>query len=246
MKRYFLLLCAAAALFFLYGCGEKTAEEALLKAEFHARSGKWQNALKSAERAVTLEPENPTALLFLALACEKNKLFDRALDAARHAATLVPDDFYAQYTLGRLYAQDATRQTEAFKALSRAYKLRPKSTDALILLTNTAMELRSPAAFKLLMELRSKADFTVDAVYSNELGIAYLRQRNISAARKELFRACASKDPRVILNTAIFLDRYMSQKQNARNFYNYYLRMVGNSSGYAVRRELVEARLRQL
>jgi Flp pilus assembly protein TadD len=246
MKRYFLLVCSAVAALWLWGCGEKTAEEALLKAEYHARGGKWKEALKSAEKAVSLEAENPTALLFLALACEKNGNQDKALDSARHAATLVPEDFYAQYTLGRLYAADPSRQAEAFKALSRAYKLRPQSTDTLILLTNTAMKLNSPHAFKLLMELRNKPDFTADAVFSNELGVAYLRQKKFAQARKELFRACAAKDPRIILNTAIFLDRYMSQKQNARNFYSYYLRTLGNSPENAATRGMVEARLRQL
>ena len=246
MRQKILLVCGIAAALCLCGCGEKTAEEALLKAETYARSGNWKTALKAAEKAAALEPKNPTALMFLALVCEKNNLLDRALDSARHAATLEPDNFHTQYILGRLYAQDPSRQTEAFKALYRAFRLRPQSTEALILLTNTAMQLNSPMAYTFLMELRKRPDFTIDATFSNELGIAYLRKKNFTAAQNELFRACSSKDPKIILNTAIFLDRYRTSKSNARNFYSYYLNVVGNKPADAAKRELVEARMRQL
>ena len=101
-------------------------------------------------------------------------------------------------------------------------------------------------AYTFLMELRKRPDFTIDATFSNELGIAYLRKKNFTAAQNELFRACSSKDPKIILNTAIFLDRYRTSKNNARNFYSYYLNIVGNKPADAAKRELVEARMRQL
>ena len=244
MKKIFILMCATAALW-LCGCGEKTAEEALLKAEIQATAKDWKGAQKYAEKAVSLKPDHTYALLFLAIANEKNGNYDKALDAARHAQTLMPDDFYAQYTLGRLYAKDPSRQTEAYKALLRAYRIKPENTDALILLTNAAMELRSAQAENFLQELQKHADYTPDAVYSNELAVVKFRKNDIPGARKNLVRACSSKEPTIILNMAIFLDRTGS-KAVAGKFYALYLKLTRNDSAYAARQEAVKARLRQL
>lgn len=248
MKKIHLLLLTLCGLLLLFaaGCGEKTADACLLKADRKATAGDWNAALKLADRAVSLDPNYSSALLFRAVAREKNGQYDLALDSARQAVSLNPDDFYAQYTLGWLYSKDPTRYTDAFKALYKAHRLRPEDVNALILLANAADNLRSKLALNYLQALKERPDFKADSAYYNQLGVAYVNHADYAAAKTAFLTACAGNDPRMVLNTAIFLDRYTSSRSNAKKFYQHYLKLAGNDPAYELSRQRVEARLRQL
>ena len=111
------------------GCGSRTADGCLVKAKEYADSGEWKEALKQARRAVELEPDNVSGLVFRAVASEKCGERDLALDSALQAVKINPESFAAQYTLGRIYASDPARYADAMNALEQALRLKPDDTN---------------------------------------------------------------------------------------------------------------------
>ena len=61
-----------------------------------ARKGLWQEARFRFERAVLLEPDNPSALNNLAIALEQQGEFDKAREAYERALKLKPGNLYIQ------------------------------------------------------------------------------------------------------------------------------------------------------
>lgn len=244
---------AAALLLILCGCAEQSAEECLNRAAAKAGRGDWEAAEKLTARAVALAPENVNALVFRAIACDKTGQTDAALDNARRAAELNPDSFAALYTLGRLYSSDPKRGGEAEQNLRRALKLKPEHTGTLVLLCNTAAAMNSRHLLTYLKLLARDKNFPGATTLHNQLGIAYLRCNAYADARKEFIYTFdhGRRNPPILLNTAIFFDRYDRNSRNskavAKSLYRYYLRLTaGKPEKFAAQRKAVTARLRNM
>ena len=253
MKRMTGILCcgaAAALLFLAAGCGPGTVDECLNAGAAYGANGDWKKALKMAERAESLSENSVPALVLRAIAHEQLGERDLALDAARQAASLNPESFAAQYTLGRLYAADSTRYSDALAPLTRAAKLRNfRDRNTLVLLSNTTAALRSPSAGNWLNFLVRVAPETGnDPAYRNLLGIVRTRARKLDLAKEEFTRAYQldRSNPTVVCNIGVFFDRYASNPRAGAQFYRAFLRLAGEDPRYADLKSRVSARLAQL
>ncbi len=251
MRRFSMIAAAGAAALCLIlitsGCGPGTAEECLSAGCARAANGDWNGALKLARKASELAPRNAAALVLQAVACERLGERDRALDAARKATEINPDNFPAQYTLGRLYAADPTRNTDALRALLLAKKLSPGDPDTQVLLANVMMRVRPAAAYGYLLELRQDPAWNGKPELDNQLGVCSVARGDYNAARNFFLEACrqGQDNPMIVLNTGTFLDRYARQKRNAGIFYRKFLALTASRADFAPLRREVESRLAQ-
>lgn len=246
---FFVAVCAGLLLGGA-GCGPSTAEECLNTGAARGAKGNWKGALKMADRAATLSPDNVSALVLRAIACEALGDRDRALDAARQAAVRNPESFTAQYTLGRLYAADPSRYTDALPALTRAASLRGfQERNTLIMLANTLVAQHSPSALRWLDALvRVAPELKSEASYHNLLGIAQAHAGRSNAARESFTRAYRldRNNPAIVCNIGVFFDRYASNPRAASSFYRKFLELAGENALFAARKSKVKARLSQM
>lgn len=239
----FLPLLLAAS----FGCGRSESEAVLLRrAHDEGAAGRWNKALEPAERAARKAPQSPAAQIMLALACERNNQKDRAFDAARKAAALSPQNFLAQYTLGRLYAEDPIRQSEALPLLQKAAEIRPEDTGTQILLGNTLSALgRHKEALQYFTKLKSLHG---TPEMQGLFGLHYAREGKFDFAIRAFAAAynLAPRDPAAVYNMAVATDLYQRKPAQARTFYHAYLNVSGNDAAQTARRAEVSRRLAQL
>lgn len=253
-NRYGTMICgilgAAIGMFLLAGCGPSTAEKCLKAGAERGANGNWRAALKMANRAAVLEPESVSALILRAVAYDALGERDLALDAARQAATRNPENFAAQYTLGRLYAEESTRYPDALRALTRAATLSKfKDRDTLVLLSNTLVAQRSPSAATWLEMLRrADASIVSDPAFQNLLGIAQARANRKDAAQQAFTKAYQldRQNPMIVYNIGAFFDRHASNQRNAAQFYRAFLRLAGDDPDYATLTQEVSTRLTRM
>lgn len=135
MKKIFLFAGAAVfALLPLTGCSRNVnpLDSALKSIE----AENWQEADIASQKAVDEMPDNVNALIIRALVCEKLDRYDQAVEHALKAYKTDNQGFITLYTLGRLYASDYRRRSEAVDLLFKANRLRPENAETLILLAN--------------------------------------------------------------------------------------------------------------
>ncbi len=230
-----LLLCVGAA--FLCGCAPSTVDDCLNAGAEHAARKEWKDTLKLAERAIKLDSGSVSAHVMRAIACERLGETDKALDSARKAAALNPESFPAQYTLGRLYAANPARLTDALPPLIKASKLKKdQDKDTLILLANAMVTLRSPLALRW-FKLLEKHDpaLAATAAFKNLQGIDHVHHRRLDDARAA-FAAAYSQDrqnPVIVYNIGYFFDRYASNKSAAIQLYRTCIRLAADRPEYA-------------
>jgi tetratricopeptide (TPR) repeat protein len=103
----------------------------------------WQQALRSAEAATKLAPDDPLALAYLAWAQQGAHHFDEARTNSEHAVELAPDNAVAQQALAdvlsSVYEMDA-----AYEAAQKAVDLAPESASAWVSLGTIASTLEYP------------------------------------------------------------------------------------------------------
>lgn len=83
------------------------------------------DAVMLAQRAVALQPENPSFLDTLALALNASRQFDRGIQVAKHALALAPESASIRLTLARLYV-DSGQKKNARAELEQLAKLGSK------------------------------------------------------------------------------------------------------------------------
>ena len=174
------------------------------------------------------------------------------------AAVRNPESFAAQYTLGRLYAADPARYTDALPALTRAASLRGfKDRGTLVMLANTLVAQRSPSAMSWLNTLvRVAPELESEAAYHNLLGIAQAHARRPDApvrdaayrVRQAFTRAYQldRNNPTIVYNIGTFFDRYASNPRAAASFYRKFLELAGEDAAFAARKSEVTARLARI
>lgn len=101
-----------------------------------AMEGEWNKADRPSEEAVRKTPDNVNALVLRALVCDRLHRYDEAVENAFKAVSIDSNSFAATYTLGRLYALDRRRRSEAVNLLIKANRLRPDHPYPLIWLCN--------------------------------------------------------------------------------------------------------------
>ncbi len=251
--RFLHTMLAALPLLFFTGCGEDAVSTDLLltSAVECARSGKWQPCEDNAVTVLKRDPANTYALLLRALAAEHLGKQETALAMAKQAAENAPGDFPAQYTYGRLLAAQGSNAKSAIQVLERALKLRPGNRSTLILLGQCSSKINAdntinyylalPPAVRNLPEIQTR------------MAMYYLDRRdrsrnNISLALRALSNAykSANDNPVIVLNLAMFIDRYMRDKKKAYAFYNRYLLLTKHNPELNTTRAQVKARMSTL
>ncbi len=250
MKRPLIILPTMAALLFAAGCGDSSSAETVRKGLARAAAEDWKGACRQAERVLADEPDQTDALILKAVAAARLGDSASALDAARRAATLNPESYAAQYTLGRLYSAAPERRGEAIQALWRAYKLRPTDSRALLLLCNTAAAANHPQLASFLNLLRKFPEQVNTSEWHNQMGVAMLRRGDYNRAKQEFIAACRSgkRHPVALLNTAIFFDRFTTGRgrNTARQLYAEFIRRTGDSPEFAADRAIARDRMTRL
>lgn len=237
MKTLFLksallpVMMMTALLLSLCGCGPSTPDECLRQGSLRIMEGKYRSARKLALKAEELEPDSQRVLIFKAIASEKCGDYDVAVDSASRAVKLNSGNFIAQYTLGRLYAADPARSSEALRALLIALRLKPNDTSTLVLLCNLAVDNRAGYAINYLRLLSRAPEYAGSYAIANQCGVNYCQRRNYRDSRNYLLRAYdlnGKKDPAVLLNLGRFFDCYVPAPKVAVNFYQEFLKAAGD------------------
>ena len=232
-----LLSAAVAAAALLSGCGENSAAEAMDRGIRRASNGDWRGARKYSLRAIELEPENPDALVFHAIVCDRLGEYDPALDAARRAVERAPESFVANYLVGKLYSETPERSAQALVSLHKAVRLAPENTNARICLVNAAMKLKTPQAENYINQLRRMPGFENSPELLNQLGVISFRKGDFKTARG-FFIAAFRNDPErrrpaILFNIAADFDREPAMRSKAEAFYREFLRLASGGSELA-------------
>ena len=199
----------------LSGCGDGTPEQAMNKAVAFARNNEWGKAAKIADRLAKQNPSLAEAHVLRAVTSERSGDRQTALDAARRAVEIDPDNFVTLYTLARLYAADPARSSEANARLMKAWLKRKDDVQIKVLLCNVAMESGSPKAQFYLNNLAKIPKFSKSAVLYNQYGVLHARRKNYRHALL-YFQAARTKEknnPDILLNSARFHDSCYVKKQ---------------------------------
>jgi len=250
IKKFRISLALCVGLMLLMGCGGPPLSTQVLlnKALNAAKRGEWKNALEYLETVTEREPRNINALVFQVLAyegCEKN---DLALNAARLAVKNAPDNFQAQYTLGRLYSKDQQKVQDAITPLGRALQIKPDDSNTLLLLGRCSTILKLDSAIKYYKRLAENPKFKKNAELWNEMGIYYAERQQIRNAAKCFVKAykLASAKSLIVLNFATFMDQYVGESRRSLGFYKKYLKITVPSPNTETQRKRVEARIEKI
>ncbi len=195
------------------GCGKKRYEDnsaligrAIRKA---ADEGKWDEARTLAEKAVSQNPDDANAHVMLALALEQAGELKDAVAEAGAAVEADPDNFMAQYTLGRLLFKTSD-YANCPKPLKKARALKPKEPCSALLLARTNVMLGvDREAIKNYLDLVAMKDYASNPAPYNELGVLFFKRRNYTMAKRCLEKAFkyAPSSPVVNMNLAVFWDK---------------------------------------
>ena len=245
---FLLTLCLGLAL--LVGCGGPPLSTQVLlnQALKDASRGDWKDALESLETIIEREPRNINALIFTAIAYESCGENDLSLNAARLAVKNAPNDFQAQYTLGRLYSKDQQKMQDAITPLLRAEQIKPDDTNTLLLLGRCSTILKLDSAIKYYKQLLKNKNFKKNSELWNEMGIYYAERQEIRQAASCFVKAYKfdSSKPLIVLNLATFMDQYVGDSGRALRYYKKYLKLAVPSPSSETQRKRVQARIEKI
>lgn len=227
MKHLYLPAAFLCSLLIISGCSDgDSADEKLTQAVTYARQGNWIETKKISLELSEDHPEIVAPMLLQALAFEQEGDLIKAIDLANQCAKNYPEDFTAQYTLGRLYSKDIKRHTEAFSILEKVFKLNPSDTNTLILLCNLGVRRNEPATGKYLDKLLQKK------LPRKEIGKLHYLKAIFLANNGDMNSACSSMiqaatnssdNPELILQAARFIDHSNLNSRNAKLLYNTFI-----------------------
>lgn len=250
IKKIGFLLAVCLGVSLLSGCGgPPLSTHALLnQALSDAARGDWRDALESLETVIEREPRNISALIFMAIAYESCGKNDLSLNAARLAVKNAPDNFQAQYTLGRLYSKDQQKMQDAITPLLRALQIKPDDSKTLLLLGRCSTILKLDSAIKYYKQLLKNKNFKKNAELWNEMGIYYAERQEIRRAATCFVKAYKfdSSKPLIVLNLATFMDQYVGESERALSFYKKYLKITVPSPSSETQRKRVQERIEKI
>ena len=251
IKKLKLLALFCIFCFVFTGCVDEqtlSTQELLNKALNNASKGRWERALTSLDIVTEREANNTSALIFKALAYEGCDKEDLALQAARLAVNNAPKNFWAQYTLGRLYAKDSQKMQDAITPLLRALKIRPNDESSLLLLARCSSTLKLDSAIRYYQRLATNKKIKKRAELWNEMAIYYAERKELRQAATYFVKAykMSPDKPLVVLNLATFMDQYVGEAGRALKFYKKYLKITVSSPAFERQRQRVATRIKEL
>ncbi len=252
-----LFICMITAIAILNsgcsGTSSKSTVELLQTGTFLAKEGKWKKAYDYAYAAAKKEPTNISAQILLALTGEQIKKMPQALDAARKAVQINPDNFMAQYTLGRLYAKDSKTRQEAIEPLRIAQELNPRDVSVLLLRADVYFQLNSlDYAVNCYNEIITKhpnflqSKINKAAIY-NQLAVIYTKSNMDTHAAQCIKYAynMAPDNPHILLNFGVFWE-HIKRNERSIAYYKKYLEVTSQNKELADKHKKVNARIAKL
>lgn len=235
---------------FLTGCfGEKLSfNELMNKGVSSAVGGEWENARKFAERAVKVSPANVNALILLALAEENTGDADAALGTVSKAVTIDENNYFAQYTRGRLL-YEKKHFDSCIAPLRAALRLRPTATDPLILLAQSSVSLKnSQDAKSYYSQLARNRKYAKNPAPWSELGMTFIAESKPAQAAQYLLYAyrLQPENPKLLLNLGVYYDAYRRNRAEAVKYYTRFMNITKQNSSMVQKRSEVEKRLQAL
>jgi tetratricopeptide (TPR) repeat protein len=250
IKNFFLILLGFAVVGFFSSCKEEVKlsnDELLDQAAISAEEGDWKTVEALAGKAVSRNDEDSNALVLYSLALENTGSSEAALKEIEKASKFGKDNFAAQFTAGRMLFSKG-KYDEALAPLTQAYKLRPNDIDTIALLAQVNRKLGTPDATKYLVKLIKSKKYKNKPAPWNELAIVLAERGDLTKAYKYFARAYkyGKDDPTVILNIAVFLDKYRKDSKKAKGYYLKYLKMTAKNPELENQRQLVASRVKQI
>ena len=235
---------------FLSGCfGEKLSlSELMTQGVAAAVNGDWNVALEYAERAIKVAPDDVNALILLALAEENTGDADAALGTISKATAVDENNYFAQYTRGRLL-YEKKHFDSCIAPLRTALKLRPNATDPLILLAQSSVNLKDTQNAKsYYSQLARNRTFARNPAVWSELGMTFIAESNPRNAAQYLVYAYRLQpdNPKLLLNLGVYYDAYQRNRAEAVKYYTRFLNITKQNSAMAQKRSEVEKRLQAL
>jgi len=250
MMKKIAQFCGALALTLVFaGCGQPGPDACLNRGAAKAMTGNWKEADEWVAKAVAQTPENVDALVFRAITASKCGHRDLAMDLAGRAATLDPEHFEAQYTLGRLCLEDPVRATEAMQILTKAEQLKPDDLRVTVLLCSAAFQLDQPRAAELLDRL-ADTEYARTAGYAGLRAVQALRKDDYRTARSLLLKArqLDKSDPAIVLQNAVWFDRFggVAGRRVAKTFYRDFIALSAGKPAFQAKRVAAARRMKML
>ncbi len=249
-KKTLPLLLFLFSIAFLSGCfGEKLSlSELMNRGVSSAVGGDWKAALEYAERAVKVSPDDVNALILLALAKENTGDADGALDTITRATAVEENNYFAQYTRGRLL-YEKKHFDSCIAPLRTALKLRPGATDPLILLAQSSVNLKDTRSAKSYYSLLARnRNYARNPAVWSELGMTFIAESDPQRAAQYLVYAYRLQpdNPKLLLNLGVYYDVYRRNRAEAVKYYTRFLNISKQNSAMAQKRGEVEKRLQAL
>ncbi|MDD3154684.1 MAG: hypothetical protein PHS41_07440 [Victivallaceae bacterium] len=247
LNKFVFAAAFALLMIFLPGCGTEKVDHLLVSAEREAARGKWEKAHDLAAKAVKLAPSDSRARLMLALTAER--IGDRALalDAARGAVELAPQEFLSNYVVGRLLASDPApeRRLQSSEFLRKALIVRPDSTNTLVLLCNALSGTDGVGEY--VYKLSRMPDYENNPALLTHQAVASIRAGQRRNVTRLLIRAYRSGrgEPRFLYNLACYTDRY-SKSASAVDLYEKFLKETDRTGAMPLERKIAGERVRSL
>lgn len=246
------LVCSAgslALLLLLSGCTSKPVGEVLAEAVALAEAGdqaSWQEALARVESCLHRNDRNePELLNFYIICLSRTGRADQALEVAREAHLLAPENFLVNYLAGKLQ-YDAGNYKEAVRYLETASQLNPEHVDTRVLLAASSCKQNLDETEARYRELAKFEAFRDSHILYNELGVWYMRQGSLDKAVDAFNEAArlSKGHPSIFLNLAVLYDLHRHEPKQARRYYVKYIYEIGQNSPRKV--AAVRERLRAL
>jgi len=263
VKNIILTIATFLLMFQVTSCSKKpelSVDDILRRAVKHGDQGDWKLALEDAELAVEMSAEdaNINAIVMKAIALEYNRKATTGLNEIDKVAASDPTNFMAQFTLGRMLFNKGEKGggspyfTRALEPLTKAADLRPENTKTQILLAMCMARLGIyDESFRIFNKLRRDERFKAKPEVYNEAAVVKAlsfaedrSQANLDIAKSYFLEAYkhGKKNPKVVMNLAVFCDYYLGNKPAAVRFYDRYILLTKDSYQLASQRKEAQTR----
>jgi tetratricopeptide (TPR) repeat protein len=180
--RYLFTALAFSCLFLSLSCQSREAYRLAEAASIHERTGKFQEAVATYERALAFNPDDPYLLTRAGLASLSAGNPGAAISYLAKARDLAPDYLDALRGLAQVYV--TTRDTQqAIEALGRLSALSTGDPDASLETGLLYRSLGHPQEALKALEEAAKADPDLHRAHA-ELGVLYYERRDYEAAER--------------------------------------------------------------
>ena len=238
-------------LLFCASCGKKykslTTQELLSQSLALAVDGKWQDAEDMASCVLEREPDNVPALIIEGLALDADNKRELAVGCLEKAVNKAPDNFMANHSLGKIFLAQK-KYDQALPYLKKAYELDSSEMNTVVLLAETMNKLKMSGASSYYAYALRNPRFKNDPAPWNQLGLIFAGTNSKTQALNFFIKAYKADQNNhlVVLNLAVFLDKYMNKTANSKLFYERYLRLTEKNPALSDKRAEVKRRLKEI